>query len=181
MKKAVIGVVSTRETAELIAQRLLDAGFTREDISVLFPDKRSTAAFAHERHTKAPEGIATGVGAGGVVGGTLGLLAGIGALAIPGLGFFIAAGPIMATLSGLAAGVTVGGLTQALVGMGIPEYEAKMYESKLRSDNILMAVHTDDGADRSCAAEVFKSSGVTDVATQTESAAPARTLRPSDA
>lgn len=118
---------------------------------------------------------------GGVVGGTLGLLAGIGALAIPGLGFFIAAGPIMATLSGLAAGVTVGGLTQALVGMGIPEYEAKIYETKLRSDNILMAVHTDDGADRSCAAEVFKSSGVTDVATQTESAAPARTLRPSDA
>src|SRR5689334_3823428 len=116
-KQAVIGLVQTEAQAEAIVNSLRSEGFSTEDVSVLFPDKAGTRDFAHEKNTKAPEGAITGVGAGGVIGGTLGLLAGIGALAIPGLGPFIAAGPIMAALSGAAAGATVGGIAGALVGM----------------------------------------------------------------
>jgi hypothetical protein len=179
MKKAVIAIVPTQMMAESIARDLTVAGFSANDISVLFPDRRGTKDFAHEHNTKAPEGAATGAGAGGLLGGTLGLLAGIGALAIPGLGPFIAAGPIMAVLSGIAAGAAVGGFAGALVGMGIPEYEAKVYEGKLRSGNILLSVHTNDGDERTRALAVFKRAGVTDAATQTEASVPARE-RPRD-
>lgn len=173
MKKAVIGMVETRAQAEMIVQRLQTAGFVSKEISVLFPDNAGTKAFAHEQNTKAPEGAAAGAGAGGILGGTLGVLAGIGALAIPGLGPFIAAGPIMAGLSGIAAGAAVGGFTGALVGMGIPEFEAKMYETKLKAGNILVSVHTEDGDDRKRATDIFKNVGVKDVTMQSESAAPA--------
>jgi hypothetical protein len=172
MKKAVIGIVESRVQAEAIVDRLMAAGFGTNDISALFPDSKGTKAFAHEQHTKAPEGAAAGAGAGGIVGGTLGVLAGIGALAIPGLGPFIAAGPIMAGLSGIAAGAAVGGLTGALVGMGIPEFEAKAYETKLKAGNILISVHTEDGDERSRAAEIFKQCGVKGASTQAETSAP---------
>jgi len=104
MKKTVIGIVDSRTSAEVVVDSLRAAGFDNADISALLPDQRGTKDFAHENNTKAPEGAVAGVGAGGVVGGTIGLLAGIGALAIPGLGPFIAAGPLMAALSGAAAG-----------------------------------------------------------------------------
>jgi hypothetical protein len=172
MKKAVIGVVSTLEGADHAAGRLQADGFRNEDISVLFPDKDSTKSFSHEHHTKAPEGAVTGVGAGGAVGGALGLLAGLGALAIPGLGPFIAAGPIMGALSGAAAGASVGGVAGALIGLGIPEYEAKAYEGKLKEGNILVAVHTEDGAERKRAVDAFKSAGAKDVSTQAETGVP---------
>jgi hypothetical protein len=92
---------------------------------------------------KAPEGATTGAGSGAVIGGTLGWLVGIWALAIPGLGPFIAAGPIMAALAGMGVDGAVGGLAGALVGMGIPEYEAKRYEGRLQKGGILMSVHCD--------------------------------------
>jgi len=104
------------------------AGFSNSDISVLFPQNEGTKDFAHEKNTKAPEGASTGAGTGAVLGGGLGWLLGIGALPIPGLGPFIAAGPIMAALAGAGVGGAVGGLTGALIGMGIPKYEAKRYE-----------------------------------------------------
>src|SRR4051812_3941321 len=109
MKKAVLGLVSSRSQAEVVVDRLLQSGFSSNDISALFPDKAGTRDFAHEQHTKAPEGAVAGAGAGGALGGTLGLLVGIGALAIPGLGPFIAAGPILAALSGVAARAAGGG------------------------------------------------------------------------
>src|SRR3954467_12506788 len=127
-----------------IVDNLKTGGFSNNDISVLLPDKTGTREFAHEKGTKAPEGAITGVGTGGVLGGVLGWLAGIGALAIPGIGPFIAAGPIMAALSGAAIGATAGGVVGALVGMGIPEYEAKRYEGKVREGNILISVHADN-------------------------------------
>src|SRR4029077_19156443 len=120
-------------------------GFPSNNISVLFPDKATTRDFAHEKHTKAPEGATIGAGTGGVVGGALGWLVGIGSLAIPGVGPFIAAGPIMAALGGAAVGATVGGLAGTLVGLGIPEYVAKQYEGKLREGNILISVHAESG------------------------------------
>ena len=104
MKKAVFGIAKTENQAISIANQLQSAGFSPNDISVLFPDKTGTRDFAHEQHTKAPEGAATGAGGGAVLGGALGWMVGIGALAIPGLGPFIAAGPIMAALAGAGAG-----------------------------------------------------------------------------
>jgi hypothetical protein len=138
---AVYGIYRTRTDAEGGVDQLVASGFRSEDISVLLQDNVGTKDFAHEKNTKAPEGTTTGVVAGGAVGGTLGLLAGIGALAIPGLGPFIAAGPIMATLAGIGSGGIIGGLVGALVGMGIPEFEAKRYEGRIKEVGILLSVH----------------------------------------
>jgi len=162
--KAIIGLVSTQAQAEKIVDDLQRAGFSSNDVSVLFPDKDGTRDFAHEKNTKAPEGAITGAGAGGALGGTLGLLAGIGALAIPGLGPFIAAGPIMAALSGAAAGAAVGGITGALVGLGIPELEAKQYESKIKNGNILLSVHVESSDERGRAKKILEEGGAKDVA-----------------
>jgi len=172
MKKSVIGIVETQIQAERIVEELQQRGVSSNDVSVLFPDKRGTKDFAHEHNTKAPEGAVAGVGAGGVIGGTLGLLAGIGALAIPGVGPLIAAGPLMATLSGAAAGAAVGGIAGGLIGMGVPEYEAKSYEGKIRSGNILIAVHTDDGDAEKRTKQIFESNGAHDIAVTGDSSVP---------
>jgi hypothetical protein len=140
---AVFGIFRDRRHAEQGVDALMAAGFRNEDISVLLPENAGTKDFAAEKHTKAPEGTMTGAGAGAAVGGTLGLLAGIGALAIPGLGPFIAAGPIMGALAGIGTGGVVGGLIGALVGMGIPEYEAKRYEGLVKEGKILLSAHCD--------------------------------------
>lgn len=166
--KAVIGLVSDQMMAEAVVAKLQQAGFSTNDISALFPDKRGTRDFAHEQNTKAPEGAVAGAGAGGLLGGTLGLLAGIGALAIPGVGPLIAAGPIMATLSGAAAGAAVGGIAGALVGMGIPELEAKQYEGKIKDGNILLSVHVKDKDQQSRAKQILDANGATDIVTAGE-------------
>jgi uncharacterized membrane protein len=163
MKQSVVGIVHTQIEAENLVGELKASRFTDNDISVLFPDKDGTKDFAHKNSTKAPEGAVAGAGTGGVIGGTLGLLAGIGALAIPGVGPLIAAGPIMAALSGAAVGATVGGLSGALIGMGIPEYEAKMYEGKVRDGNILVAVHCDNTTDQKRAQDLFKVNKASDI------------------
>lgn len=170
--KVVIGIVDTQIQAENIVQRLSRANFPASDISAIFPDKRGTKDFAHEHNTKAPEGAVVGGASGGLLGGTLGLLAGIGALAIPGLGPFIAAGPLMATLSGAAAGAAVGSITGALIGLGIPEIEAKKYEGKLRSGNILIAVHVADSDEEKRAKEVLAREGAHDISSTSEASVP---------
>jgi hypothetical protein len=116
-----------------------------------------------EKATKAPEGTAAGVTTGGVIGGTLGVLAGIGLLAISGLGPFIAAGPITAGLAGLGVGGAVGGVTGALVGMGIPEFEAKRYEGRLQKGGILLSVHCSSSDEVKRAKEIVERSGAKDV------------------
>ena len=163
MAQTVIGLTTTIEQAELLVDRLKTAGFSSNDISVLLPDKEGSQDFAHKNTTKAPEGATAGASTGGLIGGALGWLAGIGALAIPGLGAFIAAGPIMAALSGAAVGATVGGATGALIGLGIPEYEAKMYEGKIKEGNILIAAHSDNKEMLKAAEEIFKDIKATDV------------------
>jgi hypothetical protein len=177
MPTAVFGIVKDRAQAEHIVSELKNAGFPYQDVSVLMADKTGTRDFAHEHNTKAPEGATAGAGTGGVVGGTLGLLAGIGALSIPGLGPFIAAGPVMATLSGAAVGATVGGITGALVGLGMPEYEAKRYEGKLKTGNILVSAHTDDANERRRAKEIFEAAGAEDISTASEESVPHETRR----
>src|SRR5437867_1541623 len=155
MSKSVFCLCDTAGQAENIVDGLRAAGFSNNDISVLFPDKAGTRDFAHEQHTKAPEGAATGAGTGGAVGGVLGWLAGIGSLAVPGVGPFIAAGPIMAALGGAAVVGAMGGVTGALVGLGVPEYEAKQYEGKIRAGNILISVHSDDHDEVTRAKKIF--------------------------
>lgn len=173
MKRAVMCIVPNQNQAEYVVGQLQQAGFSNNDISVVFPDEQRSRDFATSNETKAPEGAAVGVGAGGLMGGALGLLAGIGALAIPGLGPLIAAGPILATLSGVAAGATVGGVTGALVGLGIPEIEAKRYESKLRSGSVLVAVHTENRQQQELAERIYKTSRAENVFSTSETNAPA--------
>lgn len=171
-KQAVFCIAKSQEQAEKIVSEMKNAGFGNNDISVLFPDKTGTRDFAHEHHTKAPEGAATGAGAGGLLGGGLGWLIGIGSLAIPGVGPFIAAGPIMAALGGAAVGAAVGGLTGALVGMGMPEFEAKRYEGKIRAGGALISVHTEDSEERARAKDIFKRAGAEDISSTGESSPP---------
>lgn len=172
--KAVLCIARRRAQAEDIVNALKAAGFSNNDISVLLPDKEGTRDFAHEQHTKAPEGAATGAAAGGITLGALGWLVGIGSLAIPGLGPFIAAGPILAALSGAAVGGAVGGLAGGLIGMGMPEYEAKQYEGKIKEGNILISAHTENSGEISRAKDIFKNAGAEDISYTGESAVPNR-------
>ena len=167
-KRTALCLVDTDEQAHATVAQLTAAGFSQDDISVLFPDKGSTKDFAHQKETKLPEGATVGAGTGGVLGGTVGLLAGLGALAIPGLGPFIAAVPLMAALSGGAIGAGLGGLTGALVGLGIPEYEAKRYEGKVKEGGILISVHSEDSEETKRAKEVFKAAGAHDISSTGE-------------
>lgn len=166
---AVFGIYRTVQSAEDAVDHLISRGFSNSAISVLLPDDESTRAFAHKKETKAPEGTATGATAGGVIGGTLGLLAGIGALAIPGVGPLIAAGPIMATLAGLGVGGAVGGFVGALVGLGIPEYEAKRYEGAVKDGGTLLSVHCDTADQIKIAKDSLKATGAQDIASAGES------------
>ncbi|MEO6952080.1 MAG: DUF3341 domain-containing protein [Polyangia bacterium] len=166
---AVFGLFNTRAQVESAIIRLEQEGFRHADISVLFPDTKGTSEFAHEANTKAPEGAAGGAGAGAIVGGTLGLLAGIGLLAIPGLGPLIAAGPIMAALAGMGVGGAVGGLVGALVGMGIPEIEAKRYEGLIKEGRILASVHSGTSEATKKAKSVLEACGATHVSSTGES------------
>jgi hypothetical protein len=169
-KTAVFGIYASVGQAERAVDALVTENFSNSDVSVLMPDNQSTKDFAHEKHTKSPEGTATGVAAGGTIGGTLGLLAGIGALAIPGVGPFIAAGPIMGALAGLGVGGAVGGLVGALVGMGIPEYEAKRYEGRVKDGGVLLSVHCDTSEEIARAKDVLKQTGAEDIASTGEEA-----------
>lgn len=191
MTKAVFGIATNEEHARRIVDRLLSSGFSNEDISILYPDRNKNRMRSGERwdleeedsthhrdmkkgniniekHSKAPEGGVTGATAGGVIGGSLGLLAGIGALAIPGLGPFIAAGPIMAALSGSAIGGSMGLLVGTLIGSGIREDEAKIYESELKAGKFLISVHTDDDTEIKRANEIMKKEGAKNISTTSE-------------
>jgi len=172
MEHAVYGIAKTRAQAESVVEQLRAGGFSGEDVSVLFPDTAGSRDFAHEKSTKAPEGATTGGVAGMGVGAVLGWLAGIGTLAIPGVGPFIAAGPIMAALGGAAVGGATGGLLGALVGLGIPEYEAKLYEGRIRSGNLLVSVHTDDGAESKRAKKIFETAGLEDISASSPASVP---------
>jgi hypothetical protein len=168
---SVFGIFDDRVQAEHGVDKLLESGYRNEDISALLPENVGTKDFAHEKHTKAPEGTTTGVVAGGTIGGTLGLLAGIGAIAIPGIGPFIAAGPIMGALAGIGSGGVVGGLIGALVGMGIPEYEAKRYEGLVKEGGVLVSVHCDNSDWVKRAKEILERAGAHDISSAGESGA----------
>src|SRR5215468_6465866 len=165
------GIYPSRSALEMGITELRSANFRNEDISVLFPENVGTKDFAVEKGTKAPEGTATGAGTGVVIGGALGWLAGIGALAIPGLGPFIAAGPIVAALAGVGAGGVVGAVTGALVGMGMPEYEAKRYQGLVKEGGILLSVHSDNSDWTRKAKDILERTGAEDISSTAEASA----------
>jgi hypothetical protein len=171
-KKSVFCIATSRNQAEQIVEQLKNGNFSNNDISALFADKDTSHDFAHEKNTKAPEGAVTGAVTGGVLGGALGWIAGIGALAIPGVGPFIAAGPIIAALSGAAIGAAGGGIAGGLIGLGIPEIEAKRYEGKIKAGNILISVHTENSAEIARAKDIFTRSGAQDICTSGEASIP---------
>lgn len=168
---SVFGIYRDRPSVEKTVDALKSAGFRAEDISVLFPETAGTKDFAFEKGTKAPEGATTGAGSGMAIGGVLGWLAGIGALAIPGIGPLIAAGPIVAALAGMGVGGAVGGITGALIGMGLPEYEAKRYEGRVKSGHILLSVHSDDRNWARRAEEILDQTGAYDISRAGEKSA----------
>jgi len=168
---AVFGIYSNRQNAEEAVLALKNANFRNTDISVLFSENEGTKDFALEKHTKLPEGSSAGAGTGAVIGGALGWLTGIGALAIPGVGPFIAAGPIISLLAGIGAGGVLGGIAGALVGMGIPEYEAKRYEGRIKEGGILLSVHCDSADWEKRAIEILKQTGAGDIGAQGEAKA----------
>jgi hypothetical protein len=170
-KTAVFGIYATVAAADLATDSLVKAGFSAADVSALLPENLGSKPIATEKNSKAPEGAATGAGSGAVLGGTLGLLAGIGALAIPGVGPLIAAGPIMAALAGVGVGGAVGGFTGALIGMGIPEFEAKRYEGRLKKGGILLSVHCDTSDEIKRAKEIMKNTHAEDISSTGESSA----------
>ena len=165
---AVFGIFNDRVSLEKAVDRLKAEGFRNSDISVLIQSAGETKDFAHEKETKAPEGATTGAAGGILGGGILGWLAGAGALAIPGIGPFVAAGPIMGALSGAGIGGAVGGVTGALIGMGMPEYEAKRYESSVKAGGMLLSVHVDNREWRTKAKEILESCGGRDIASMGE-------------
>ena len=167
-KKSVICIATSRTQAEQIIERLQAAGFSNNDISVLFPDKTGTRDFAHEKGTKAPEGAVAGASVGAMAGGVLGWLAGVGSIVIPGVGPFLAAGPIVAAVAGLGVGGTAGGLIGALAGAGIPEYEAKRYEGMVKEGGILTPVHCDNSEWTSKAKDILERTGAHDVSSTGE-------------
>ncbi|HLX86167.1 MAG TPA: hypothetical protein VKR59_19860 [Terriglobales bacterium] len=165
---AVFGIYPSYANVESGVDGLKAASFSNRDISVLFPEGAGSRDFAHQKGTKAPEGATAGAGTGVVLGGVMGWLLGVGSLAIPGLGPFIAAGPIMAALAGAGVGGTVGGIAGALVGLGIPEYEAKRYEGRVKDGGILLSVHTDNSDDTKRAKLILEATGAQDISSTGE-------------
>ena len=177
MPRSVFAIVANHTQLHESMLALEASGFSRDDISVVFPDQHSSRSLAHEQHSKAPEGAVAGGLAGAGVGGVIGLLAGIGSLVVPGLGVLIAAGPLLAALSGAAVGVATGGLVGGLIGLGIPEYEAKRYESHLLAGGILVSVHADNHEWAERAKAIFVRQGATDIASTREQSAKAEDAR----
>jgi hypothetical protein len=168
---AAFGIYSNRSMLESGVTALKNANFRNEDISILLPENIGTKDFGHEKATKAPEGATAGATTGGIAGGVLGWLAGIGAITIPGIGPFIAAGPIMGALAGVGAGGFAGGIAGSLIGIGIPEYEAKRYEGRIRSDGILLSVHCDNAEWTRKAKDILEQTGAEDISSTGESRA----------
>ena len=152
----------SRTQAGQIVDRLIAARFTSNDISALFSDHHSDSEFAQVKHTRAIKGALAGTGVGGV----LGWIAGMGFLAIPGLG------PILAALSGAAIGVVVGGIFGGVIGQGIPAREARRDKTRLQDGNILISVQTENAAETTRAEVIFAHAGAQDICTTVEAAVP---------
>jgi hypothetical protein len=176
---AAFGIYPDQGTVNDAVESLKAAGFRQTDISVLFPENLGSKDFAHEKHTKAPEGAVAGGGSGAVLGAAFGWLVGAGSVMVPGLEAMHAAGPVLGMLGGMGVGVTLGGLAGAIAGAGVPEYEAKRYEGRVRKGGILLSVHCDNATWAKTARGILKRTGASDISTTGEARADfARTEKP---
>jgi len=167
-KNSAFGIFSDRASLERCVDLLKQRGFRGSDISVLMSSKDETRSFAHENSTKSPEAATVGATGGLALGGALGWLVGIGTVAIPGIGPFVAAGPILATIAGAGIGGTLGGVAGALIGLGIPEYEAKRYEGIIHDGGLLLSVHVDNSEWADKAKEILRECGADDISVKSE-------------
>lgn len=148
MATLVTGIFKTRSSAERAVEDLVHGGYSREDISLLMSDATRGREFGLAMASKAPEGAVTGVAIGGVLGAVAAGLVALGIIVVPGLAL-VAAGPVVAALAGLGAGAAAGGVTGALIGLGMPEHEAKFFNQEIEGGSILVGVYThNDRADR---------------------------------
>jgi hypothetical protein len=168
---AVFGIYPHRASFEYALGVLKREGFRDTDVSVLVQENSGTKDLATEKATKAPEGAAAGAGSGAVIGAALGWLTGTGALPIPGLGSFLVAGPVVATLAGIGVGSMLGGLSGALLGLRMPEYEAKRFLGRIEKGGILLSVHCDNPYWANKAKGLLNSTGAADISFTTESVA----------
>lgn len=177
MKQEHVSVFGIYDSIAPIEQAITDlklAGFRREDISIIVPSADGDSELGHVNSTKAPEGAVVGGTTGAAIGGVLGWLAGVGSIAIPGAGPFIAAGPIMGLLSGVGMGGTVGSVAGALAGLGVPEYEAVRYEGHVHQGGYLVSVHATDDESAERARRILVATEATDVSSKVESPAASR-------
>ena len=165
---SVFCILASQKEATAVLNELSQEGFSMDDISILFSDKMGPRDFVHEKHTKAPESALAGATTGGFLGGAVGWLTGIGSLVIPGLGAIAGAGPILGGLSGMAVGATVGAITGGLLGLGIPEYQARQYEGKIKAGNILVSVHTETVQQERMVKNIFQKAHCQDVSISQE-------------
>ena len=166
--KSVFGIYKNKEAAENGINFLKTNGFAMKDISLLLPQESGSQEMTYVKGTRASEGAAAGAGTGAILGGVLGLLFGIGSIAIPGVGPFIAAGPLMVALAGVGVGGTLGIVSGTLVGFGFPEYEAQRYEGFVKEGGVLISVHVANHDLSEKAINLLKITEATDISVVTE-------------
>src|SRR5690554_5990744 len=147
--KKLIGIFRSEELALNTIESLKNAGYAPEEISVITKDEVKYDALKNRVEDGIMENadgstLAAGAVTGGAIGGLGGLLLGLGALAIPGAGPIIAAGPVAAAITGALTGGAVGGLSGALIDYGVPEVEAKEYVERIDAGDILVLVDDEE-------------------------------------
>jgi uncharacterized protein (TIGR02271 family) len=170
----VVGLFDDHATAEKVVRALQSAGFDRDDIGLTTRQQDESGEYVYDKDqvpnphagdTEAPEGAGAGATAGTVLGGLGGLLAGLGLLAVPGIGVIAAAGPLgvaLTTAAGAGIGAASGGLIGGLVGLGIPEEHAHYYAEGIRRGGTLVTVGATD-ANYASAVEVMRNHGAADI------------------
>jgi len=167
--KTVVGTYDNVQTAYAVANDLITAGYSRNDISVIANDaKNEYAPYTQANTVDSSDDVAKGAGIGAAIGGLGGLLVGLGALAIPGVGPVIAAGPLLAALTGAGVGAVTGGIVGALVDMGIPDEDAHMYSEGLRRGHVLVIAQVPD-ANANKVTSVMERPGLVDIHRQADS------------
>jgi hypothetical protein len=163
MSTSVFALAASDTLANAMVRALTADGFSLDDISVLIPDPADPRPQAEQKGTTVLESAVAGGATGGIIGGALGWVARIGLMAIPGFGPMIAAGPIVAALSGVAIGGSLGSLAGSLIGLGMHDAEAKRYESEVRSGRILVSVQTRGSEEVARARKVFTDHDAIDI------------------
>lgn len=168
MSKSIVGIANTRQQVEAVLHELDEHAVPPANISVLLRDYDETLDTGDVETTKIPTDTTAETDEGGIGGAALGALAGSGTLDYPSMGSFVAMGPIMDALSGAAVGATGGGFVSELLGLGIPESEAKIYENRIQNGGSLIAVHVSDPDQQGPIREILERQNLEDISAISE-------------